>query len=64
MVFDAILFVLSIVWCQAMVKRWRTDLAEFRQARNNYDRLAIALWWVLTIVPIWFIVSFVRRLVG
>ena len=45
---DSVCFVVGLVWCSAMFRRWRSDLDELRTSKESGDRVVIAVLWVIT----------------
>jgi hypothetical protein len=45
---DGLLFVVGLVWCSAMFRRWRSDLDELRTSKDTGDRVVIAFLWAVT----------------
>jgi uncharacterized membrane protein YdcZ (DUF606 family) len=45
---DGILFVVGLYWCNAMFRRWRSDLDELRTSRDIREWAVIAGLWGVT----------------
>jgi hypothetical protein len=64
LVLQAVLFVGGLVWCQQMLRRWRSDLEEFRTSTDLPTRAGIAVPWLATGVIALMAVDFVVEIVG
>lgn len=58
---DGVLFVVGLVWCSAMFRRWRSDLDELRTSKESSDRAVIAVLWVVTA---WILVGMINTSVS
>ena len=54
---DALALVLGVLWCRAMLGRWRNDLAEIRKAPEVGNVVAIAALWGVTCVVVCVVIS-------
>ena len=65
LLFNAVLFVLGIVWCRHVVVRLPDDLAEFRDpSTNGTDRRVIAFFWLITAFVVWALLDFAWAFLG
>ena len=60
----AALLVAGLVWCGQMLRRWRSDLDEFRSTTDGTARAGIALPWLATGVIAAFVVGCVLEIVA
>ena len=44
------LYVLGVVWCYQVIRRFREDVQEIREVKEGARRGAIIFVWVLTII--------------
>jgi hypothetical protein len=40
----------GLYWCYVIIKRLPEDIQEFREADDNYRRIAIVVIWLLTVL--------------
>lgn len=57
---QAVFFAFCILWLREMPKRWRSDLEDFRTAKEITERLVLGLIWLVTL---WLAVSVVQFVV-
>ena len=55
---DAVLFVLAIVWCKQIFARFAADVSEVREG-PSLDRNVILVFWVITLLVVVWVVTFV-----
>ena len=59
----AVLFALSVYWCKEILGRFPQDLKDFKSPKDESVRPVILLYWALTALAIFFILSFFLMLV-
>lgn len=60
---QAVLFALSVYWCKEILGRLPKDIQEFKSPKDEATRPVILLYWALTGLAVFFIVSFVLMLI-
>jgi len=59
----AVLFALSVYWCKEILGRLPQDLKDFRAPKDEGVRPVILLYWALTALAVFFILSFIFMLI-
>jgi hypothetical protein len=59
----AVLFALSVYWCKETLGRMPQDIKDFKSPKDESIRPVILLYWALTALAIFFILSFFLMLV-
>jgi hypothetical protein len=59
----AALFALSVYWCKEILSRLPQDIQEFKTPKDETSRPVILIYWALTGLAVYFIVSFVLMIV-
>lgn len=54
----AVLLVAGIIWCKEILGRFRSDLEKVKSPESNMERGIIILFWVITVVIIYWIAKF------
>ena len=57
--FQATLLVAAGWWCLEIFKRFPSDLEELRTATRPEDRRVILFFWVVTLIPLGYVLSVV-----
>lgn len=61
---NAILFAVGAAWCYAVLKRWRSDLEELREVKDNIRKGVIVAIWAATVVIGILVVNFAVGVIG
>jgi len=59
----AALFALSVYWCKEILGRLPQDIKDFKSPKDESIRPVILLYWALTGLAVFFIISFVLMLI-
>jgi len=57
------LFALSVYWCKEILGRLPQDLKDFKSPQDESIRPVILLYWALTGLAVFFIVSFIVMII-
>jgi hypothetical protein len=60
---QAALFALGVYWCKEILGRFPQDLKDFKSPKDESVRPVILLYWALTGLAVFFIISFVFMLI-
>ena len=55
---DAVILVVSLLWCGAMARRWREDWESIKDPKDASDRIVGLLLWGVTAVALWVAVTY------